>query len=140
MLPHKNVDKVWRAEGVNTAAYITNFVKCRNRSNTTLIDTCFEAKPELSQLRVFEFAGFADMDKSKRSNLDAKAYPCLFLGYANDSKEYRVFKKLTKRVEISRSIQLMDDIETIYVQVIDQSPTIIHETVFINDDASECQV
>ena len=53
MLSHKNVDKEWWVEAVNTSAYITNRVPCRKRINTTPIERCFGAKPELSHLRVF---------------------------------------------------------------------------------------
>nr|CCA21616.1 putative polyprotein [Albugo laibachii Nc14] len=126
MLAHKNVNKEWWAEAVNTSAYITNRVPCRNRYNTTPIETCFGDKSDLSHLRVFGSTGFAHIDKTKRSKMDAKAYPCLFLGYANTRKRI--------------GIHLMDGIETKYVQVIDQSPTILHKTVFIDDTGSECQL
>nr|CCA17998.1 putative polyprotein [Albugo laibachii Nc14] len=131
---HKNVEKEWWAEAVNSAAYITNRVPNHRRSNTTPFETCFGFKPDLGHLRVFGSTGFAHIDKSKRSKLDAKAYPCLFLGYTDDLKSYRVFNKLTNRVEISRSVQLWEGSETRYVRVNDHSPTVLRRPVF-NDDA-----
>nr|CCA18272.1 putative polyprotein [Albugo laibachii Nc14] len=137
MLTHKNVEKEWWAEAVNTAAYITNRIPNHRRSNTTQFETCFGFKPDLGHLRVFGSTGFAHIDKSKRSKLDAKAYPCLNLGYADDSKAYRVFNKLTYRVEISRSVQLGEGSENRYVQVIDHSLLVLHRPVFSDDAEGE---
>nr|CCA16693.1 hypothetical protein ALNC14_028360 [Albugo laibachii Nc14] len=118
MLTHKNVEKEWWAEAVN-------------QPRTLPIG------PDLGHLRVLGSTGFAHIDKSKRSKLDAKAYPCLFLGYADESKAYRVFNKVTNRAEVSCSLQLGEGSETRYVQVIDHSPTVLYSPVFIDDAEGE---
>nr|CCA22300.1 putative polyprotein [Albugo laibachii Nc14] len=88
MLTHKNVEKEWWAEAVKKAASLpigfpTVDDPTRDRSKLVLVSN------QIGQLRVFGSTGFAHFDKSKRSNLDAKAYSCSFLGYADDSKAYR---------------------------------------------------
>nr|CCA26157.1 putative polyprotein [Albugo laibachii Nc14] len=84
LMEHKNLEKEWWAEAINTAAYIVNRITDSLRPYTTPMEICFKAKPDLSHVRVFGSTGFAHIDKSKRSKLDAEAYPCLFLDYAVD--------------------------------------------------------
>nr|CCA17754.1 putative polyprotein [Albugo laibachii Nc14]CCA27781.1 putative polyprotein [Albugo laibachii Nc14] len=108
MMEHKNVENERWAEAMNTIAYIKNSVPNSIRPYTTPMKICFKAKPDLSHLDLLKSTGFAHIVKSNRSKLDAKVYPCLFLGFAEDSKAYRVFNSMTKRVEITRSIQLME--------------------------------
>ena len=39
---------------------------------------------------VFDAQGYAHIDKSKRTKLHKKAYRCMFLGYADHTKGFRV--------------------------------------------------
>lgn len=63
-------------------------------------------KPDLSYFRVFGSSGFYRVDDSKRSKLDPKANRCLFLGYSETSKAYRVWDYKLNRVVITRSVVL----------------------------------
>nr|CCA23567.1 putative polyprotein [Albugo laibachii Nc14] len=133
MMEHKNVDKKWWAEAINTAAYttISRFKQSSARQDT--VRNFFVSITDLSHLRFFGSTGFAHIDRSKRSELDAKAYPCLFLGYAEDCKAYRVNNMSTKRVEISRSLRLEERCTTHYVQVIHPVTAIFHSPVPVDD-------
>nr|CCA27744.1 putative polyprotein [Albugo laibachii Nc14] len=134
MMEHKNVDEKWWAEAINTAAYITNRVSNRLQPDRTPLEICFGSTPDLSHVRVFRSTGFAHIYKSKRSKLDAKAYSCLFLDYAEDCKEYRVYSMSTKRVIISRSVRVEERCTTHYIQVIYPPTAILHSPVPVDDD------
>nr|CCA24280.1 putative polyprotein [Albugo laibachii Nc14] len=108
MMEQKNVEKEWWAEAINTAAYITNDILNSLRPYSTPMEISFKATPDLSHLPCIWIYWVCAYRKSKRFKLDANAYPCLFLGYADHSKAYRVINRLTKRVEISRSTQLIE--------------------------------
>lgn len=101
MMASKQVAKKWWAEAVSTAAYVANRLPNSANPAKSPYEVCFGARPSLSELRVFGSAGYAHIDKSKRQKLDPKSYRCMFLGYAENSKAYRVLDVQSEKVRIS---------------------------------------
>ncbi|KAE9084570.1 hypothetical protein PF010_g20776 [Phytophthora fragariae] len=106
MLHYKSVPTVWWAEAVSTAVYVIN--RSTNTQYTSLApyELCFKVKPTLEHLRVFGSHGYAHIDKAKRTKLEPKSLRCMFLGYAENVKGYRVFDLDASKVKVSRSIKL----------------------------------
>lgn len=40
----------------------------------------------------------------KRGKLDNKSFPCVFLGVSEESKGYRLFDPITKKIVVSRDV------------------------------------
>ncbi|GMF31614.1 unnamed protein product [Phytophthora fragariaefolia] len=76
------------------------------RPHVSPLEVFTGVKPSLEHFRVFGPRCFVHVDKSKRVKLDAKAHPCLFLGYAEASKAYRVWGYDDKRLVTARTVQL----------------------------------
>lgn len=118
MMQHKCVEPRWWGEACNTAIYIINRITNTAHPDTTAYEICYRSVPKLDHLRVFGSLGFAHIDKSKRTKLDAKSYKCMLLGYAEQSKAYRVLNLETGKIEISRSVSLDErEIDGIYERV-----------------------
>jgi hypothetical protein len=79
MLYHQQVDKKHWAEAVDTAVYLVNRTPCAAWPTKTPFEVCFGKQPDLSDLKVFGCKGFGHVDKSKRTKLDDKAFPCMCL-------------------------------------------------------------
>lgn len=60
----------------------------------------------VANLRVFGSRSFMHVDKSKRSKWDRKAHRCIFLGYADASKAYRVWDLDDERLVVTRTVAL----------------------------------
>ena len=79
------------AVGVDTACYL------KNRSPTsTLVDkTPHEVwsgkKPFIAHLKIFGCDAFMHVPKKKRSKLDNKAEKCIFVGYKDGIKGYKLW-------------------------------------------------
>ena len=98
-LPHK----FW-AEALSTVVYL------RNRSYSSVVSgmTPFQAwsgnRPSLENLRIFGCTAYSHISKDERKKLDSKARKCIFLGYGEATKGYRLYDPVKGRVIHSRDV------------------------------------
>jgi hypothetical protein len=64
-------------------------------------------------LRVFGCKTFAHILDEKRSKLKSKSIPCLFLGYYEGNKTYRLMCVETKRIIKSRNVVFLEGTEEV---------------------------
>ena len=104
MLHAQNIGLELWAEAVSCAVYI------RNRCPTTALDsmTPEEAwtgvKPCIAHLKVFGCYAYAHVPQEKRTKFDAKAIKCLFLGYCEGTKAYRLLSLESNKILKSRDV------------------------------------
>ncbi|TYZ56837.1 hypothetical protein PybrP1_003733, partial [[Pythium] brassicae (nom. inval.)] len=106
MLHYKKLETKWWAEAVNTAVYLINRSTNSAHISMTPFEICFKQKPSMQHLRVFGSRGYAHIDSSKRSKFDAKSFRCIFLGYADNTKGYKVWDIDGDKMRVSRSLML----------------------------------
>ena len=108
MLLSAKLPKNFWGEAVNTAAYLIN----RSPSTTLGFKVPKEIwsgrKPDLKHLRVFGCVAYAHVSQGK---LDARAKKCMFIGYPNGVKSYKLWYKegYVSRVMISRDVTFRED-------------------------------
>ena len=66
--------------------------------------TSSQTRPKVGHLRVFGCDAFAHIPKDERHKLDAKARKCIFLGYEEETKGYRLYDTTRGRVFYSRDV------------------------------------
>ncbi|XP_055960613.1 uncharacterized protein LOC126668274 [Mercurialis annua] len=98
-LPHY----LW-AEAMNTACYVSNRIFKRPILNKTSYELWIGRKPKISYFRVFGCKCFILNTKDDLGNFDSKTDEGVFLGYAYNSKSFRVFNKRTLVVEESMHV------------------------------------
>ena len=103
---------------VNTAVYVTNRVPCALNQFKITFEVCLGWKPKVAHFKVFGAQGYAHIDKSKRSKFDRKAYKCMFMGYFENIKRYRVWNLETLRLEMTRSAKFQELLHLKYVEVV----------------------
>ncbi|KAJ8564192.1 hypothetical protein ON010_g7153 [Phytophthora cinnamomi] len=108
MLHYKGVSTEWWAEAVSTAVYLINRSTNTERSDMTPYEVVFKVKPQLEHLRVFGSPGYAHIDDAERTKLEPKSFRCVFLGYAENAKGYRVYDMDASKVKVSRSVKLSE--------------------------------
>lgn len=104
MLYNKNIPLPFWAEAVNTAVYTLNRVASRTRQGLTPHEKWTGSRPDVSHFRVFGSLAYCHVPKETRKKLDSKTRECLFLGYANTSKAYRLWYPAQQRIIISRDV------------------------------------
>jgi hypothetical protein len=83
---------------VGNACYLVN----RSPSSVLVEKTLHEAwngkKPSLEHLRVFGCDSYVHVPKENRSKLDNKVEKCIFIGYKDGIKGYKIWNLETKKV------------------------------------------
>jgi hypothetical protein len=70
-------------------------------------------KPCISHMRVFGWIVYAMVPDEKRGKLDAKGKKCLFLGFCEGTKAYRLICLQSKKIIKCRDVEFMEDSSSI---------------------------
>ena len=109
MLRTAGLSNSFWAEAANTACYVIN------RSPSTAIDLktpmeMWTGKPaDYSTLHSFGCPAYVMYNTQERTKLDPKSRKCIFLGYAEGVKGYRLWDPTTHKVIISRDVIFVED-------------------------------
>ena len=104
MLRSVGIGQEFWAEAMETTCYLVN------RSPTsTLIDKIPQEvwtgkKPSIKHLKVLGCDAYVHVPKEKRSKLDNKAEKCIFIGYKDGMKGYKLWNPITKKTIYSRDV------------------------------------
>ncbi|SGZ28076.1 BQ5605_C026g10272 [Microbotryum silenes-dioicae] len=60
--------------------------------------------PDISTLRAFGCRAWHHLPSAKRTDLDPKAVPLLFVGFDQHAKAFRLFEPSTRRIQLSRNV------------------------------------
>lgn len=109
MLIDSNLPRVFWAEALTTAVRIVNFVPCKATKDKSPEWLWSNREPDLNTLRVFGCIAFAHVPNQKRKKLDDKGIECIFVGYSETSKAYRLFNKTNKTIIVSRDVTFIEN-------------------------------
>ena len=104
MLIQANLPLSFWAEAVQCAVYIRNRNPTAARKNKTPYECWHKKKPDLSNMRVFGCIAYAHIPDDSRTKLDPKAEKCIFAGYPDGTKGYRLYNLTSRRFIRSRSV------------------------------------
>lgn len=109
MLRSKQLPKHFWAEAVACAVYLSNRCPTKGLEFKTPAEVWSGRTPSVQHLRVFgctayAHVAYAHVPNELRKKLDEKSEKCIFLGYSNETKGYRLYNPVTKKVVISRDV------------------------------------
>ena len=132
MLCENNLPKYFWREAINTACYVINRVTIRSLLSKTPYELYKGRKPNVSHLRSFGCKCFIlNNRKHLIGKMDAKSDEAIFMGYALNSKAYRVFNKTSLIVEESIHVVLYE------TNVASRKGVITNDDVDIEDQVLE---
>jgi hypothetical protein len=99
----KTLDRFW-AEAINTACYSINRLYLHRILKKTSYEILTGKNPNVSYFRVFGSKCFIFTKRGRKSKFAPKAVEGFLLGYASNTRAYRVFNKSTGLVEVSCDI------------------------------------
>lgn len=91
MMQDANCDQKFWAEAMNTAVYLKNRSPHKATKGTTPEEIWTGRKFDLNHLKIFGCLAYVHILKNLRSKWDTKGKPCIFIGYCEDTKGYRLF-------------------------------------------------
>eukprot|EP00253_Pinus_taeda_P033983 PITA_33983 len=109
MLKAKHLPNDYWVEGVNCAAYILNRCPTKAVMNRVLEEAWSGRKQGVTHMRVFGCVAYAHIPDQLRRKLDNKGEKCLFIGYSEESKAYRLYIPSTKNFFVSKDVQFIEE-------------------------------
>jgi len=97
------------AKATSTAVYILNRTCLGRKDNKTPYETWHGKKADLSHLRIFGSEAYVYIEKQFRKKFDPKVKKTLFVGYQNDSRNYRVYDPTTRKISVSKNVYFNED-------------------------------
>jgi hypothetical protein len=108
MMFFKNVKLMFWADAILCAVYVKNMCPSHALKNKTPYEMWYGHIPSVRHLRVFGSTCYALIPKEQRSKLDARSRKCIFLGYSNTTKGYRLYDETNKKFILSRDVIFLE--------------------------------
>ncbi|KAK2412918.1 hypothetical protein QL285_048063 [Trifolium repens] len=104
MLSCRNVPKRFWPEAIKWATYIMNRSPTVSVKSVTPEEAWCDIKPSVHHFRVFGCLAYAHVPDSQRRKLDSKSIKCVYLGISDESKAYRLYDPVEKKIIVSRDV------------------------------------
>jgi hypothetical protein len=91
-------------EAVLSAVYIPNHCPSISINNKSPYELWYNRLPVVQHFRVFGSPCYALIPKQQCDKLGARSHKCLFLGYSNTFKAYRLYDEETNKFVVSRDV------------------------------------
>jgi hypothetical protein len=101
--------KYW-VEAINSANYIVNRTPTKALKNITPEEALTKIKPNVSHLRIFGNIAWAHIPDEKRKALQPKNEKCIFVGYSEDVKGYRLLQPDCNEIIIRRDVKFDENL------------------------------
>lgn len=104
ILSDKKVPKNFWPESVNWTIYVLNRSPTLVVKNVTPYEAWKEVKPFVKHFRFFGCVAHSYVPDARRSKLEDKSFVCVLLGVSEESKGYRLYNHMTKKIVIKRDV------------------------------------
>jgi hypothetical protein len=113
--------RVW-AEAINWAVHVLNRTINSQNMVETPYEQVFKRKPSVAYYRIFGCTAYRFVQEAELTKLDPKSKKCIFVGYSQTSRAYRIWDPSTDKVKETNDVtfdeslkeyskELLDDIE-----------------------------
>lgn len=97
-------------ECVLMATYIINRLPSRSIQNKTPYEILFKSKPSYDHMKVLGCLAYVKENKARKDKFEERGRPCVFVGYPQGKKGYRVFDIQNKGIIVSRDVKFVEGI------------------------------
>jgi hypothetical protein len=110
MIQSKGLSLQYWAEAINCANYIVNRTPTKALKNITPEEAWTKIKPDVSHFRVFGSIAWAHIPDEKRKALQPKSEKCIFVGYSEDVKGYRLLQPHCNEIILRRDVKFDENL------------------------------
>jgi hypothetical protein len=110
MLHAKSLPQRLWAEALNCETYIQNISPHRSVKDKTPYEAWSGLKPEVTHFHIFGSRAWAQIPSEKRKALDPQSTECIFVGYPDGVKGYRLIDLSSDRLIIEHSVQFEESV------------------------------
>jgi transposase InsO family protein len=110
MVQSKGLSLKYWAEAISCANYIVNRTPTKDFKNITLEEAWTKIKLDVSHFRVFGSIAWAHIPDEKRKALQPKSEKCIFVGYSEDVKGYRLLQPHCNEIILRRDVKFDENL------------------------------
>jgi hypothetical protein len=110
MIQSKGLSLNYWAEAINYENYIVNHTTTKALKTVTPEEAWTKIKPDVSYFRVFGNITWAHITDEKRKALQPKSEKCIFVGYSEDVKVYKLHQPHCNEIIIRRDVKFDENI------------------------------
>lgn len=96
------------AEAINTAAHLVNHLPASGTGRLPQ-EIWSGREVNMADLRVFGCKAMAHIPKENRKKFDEKSTDCIFVGYSDTSKAYRLYDQKKRKIIVSRDVVFFEN-------------------------------
>ena len=89
-------------------AYLKNRSPTKALKSVTPYEVWTKRKPDLRHLRIFGCKALVRIPAAFRKKLDSKSKECIFVGYSDNTKGYRLVDPVTKKLQIAKDVAFFE--------------------------------
>ena len=108
MFPCKKLSNEYWAEAVACSIYLLNRSPTVSVQDKIPEETWSVTKTIVAHLRVFGYVSFSHVPNELRRNMDKKSEQCIFTGYSEQQKDYKLYNIVTKKIVVSRDVKFLE--------------------------------
>ncbi|WVY91926.1 hypothetical protein V8G54_037440 [Vigna mungo] len=120
MLKGKNMPKKFWAEAVQCAVYVQNRCPHAKLGEKTPQEIWSGVKPNVSHLKVFDSVAYGQVPSQHRTKLEDRSKKYIFIGYDKNSKAYKLFDPINKKVVVSRDVHVEETKEWCWSNLVEK--------------------
>ena len=109
MLVAKHLPNEYWGEVVITAIYIINRCPTKIVQNKFPQEAWTGMNHNVSHLKVFGCVTYAHVPDELKKKLDKKGHKCIFVGYSKDTKAYKLYDPIVRKLIIIRNVQFVEN-------------------------------
>ncbi|KAA0065975.1 integrase [Cucumis melo var. makuwa] len=139
MLKAKNLPNEFWGDAVACTVYILNRAPTKSVPGMTPYEAWCGEKPSVSHLRVFGSIAYSHIPNQLRGRLDDKSEKCIMVGYNENSKAYRLYNPVSRKIIISRDVIFSKDESWNWNDDVDEAKSPFHVNIDENEVAQELE-
>ena len=89
---------------MRTSVHILNRSPTSSLEGQTPYQAWYGKKPNVKYFRVFGSLAYSHILDEQRKKIDPKSQACIFVGYCENTKSYRLYNPRTRKILISRDL------------------------------------
>ena len=109
MMKEKELPTEYWGETIATIVYLINRFPTKSICDKIALEAWSRNKWTVEHLRVFECVAYVHVPKKQRQKLNDKGVKCIFIDYNSESKAYRLYDPIDKKIVISRDVEFLEN-------------------------------
>jgi hypothetical protein len=109
LLTTRKLSKYYWDEAIACSVYILNISPTSSVQSKLPEEKWSGSKVNVSHFKNFGCVAFSHVPEELRKKLDDRSEKYIFIGYSEQSKEYRLYNLVTKKFLVSRDLKFMED-------------------------------